>query len=239
MQRGDLDAMRDLNQQRLTATGDAEIASRMSNYELAYRMQSSAPEMSDLTQESKETLDLYGVGQAPTDQFARNCLMARRMVQRGVRFILITHASWDDHTKLNINLKKNCDITDRPTAALLKDLKRNGLLDSTLVVWGGEFGRTPMQEVRNTRDPDGAGRDHHPMAFSMWLAGGGIKGGQVVGRTDDIGFNIVENPVHVHDLQATMLHTMGFDHTRLTYRHMGRDFRLTDVEGQVVKQMLS
>ena len=239
MQRGDLDAMRDLNQQRLTATGDAEIASRMSNYELAYRMQSSAPEMSDLTQETKETLDLYGVGQAPTDQFARNCLMARRMVQRGVRFILITHASWDDHTKLNINLKKNCDITDRPTAALLKDLKRNGLLDSTMVVWGGEFGRTPMQEVRNTRDPDGAGRDHHPMAFSMWLAGGGIKGGQVVGRTDDIGFNIVENPVHVHDLQATMLHTMGFDHTRLTYRHMGRDFRLTDVEGKVVKQMLT
>jgi len=239
MQRAGLDAMRDLNQQRLTQTGDAEIASRMANYELAYRMQSSAPEMSDLSQESKETLDLYGVGQAPTDQFGRNCLMARRLVQRGVRFILIMHASWDDHTKLNINLKKNCDITDRPTAALLKDLKRNGLLDSTMVVWGGEFGRTPMQEVRNTRDPDNAGRDHHPLAFSMWLAGGGIKGGQVIGRTDDIGFNIVENPVHVHDLQATMLHTMGFDHTRLTYRHMGRDFRLTDVEGKVIQPMLA
>ncbi|MBY0503587.1 MAG: DUF1501 domain-containing protein [Bryobacteraceae bacterium] len=239
MQRAGLDAMRDLNQQRLQATGDAEIASRMANYELAYRMQASAPEMSDLSQESKDTLDLYGVGQAPTDQFARNCLMARRLVQRGVRFILITHASWDDHTKLNPNLKKNCDITDRPTAALLKDLKRNGLLDSTMVVWGGEFGRTPMQEIRNTRDPEGAGRDHHPLAFSMWLAGGGIKGGQVVGRTDDIGFNIVENPVHVHDLQATMLHAMGFDHTRLTYRHMGRDFRLTDVDGKVVKAMLA
>lgn len=239
MQRAGLDAVRDLNQQRLDTTGDAEIASRMSNYELAYRMQSAAPEMSDLSQESQETLDLYGVGKAPTDQFARNCLMARRLVQRGVRFILIMHASWDDHTKLNINLKKNTDITDRPTAALLKDLKRTGLLDSTMVVWGGEFGRTPMQEIRNTRDPDGAGRDHHPLAFSMWLAGGGIKGGQVIGRTDDIGFNIVENPVHVHDLQATMLHTMGFDHTRLTYRHMGRDFRLTDVEGKVVKQMLA
>jgi uncharacterized protein (DUF1501 family) len=161
------------------------------------------------------------------------------MVERGVRFIMLMHASWDQHTNLNKALKKNCDATDQPTAALLKDLKQRGLLDSTLVVWGGEFGRTPMVEIRNTSDPDNAGRDHHPLAYSMWMAGGGIKAGQVVGKTDDIGFNILEDKVHVHDLQATMLDRLGFDHTRLTYRHMGRDFRLTDVEGNVVKKLLA
>jgi uncharacterized protein (DUF1501 family) len=160
------------------------------------------------------------------------------MVERGVRCVMLMHASWDQHTYLNRELKKNCDITDQPTAALIKDLKQRGLLDSTLVVWGGEFGRTPMVENRNTHDPENAGRDHHPFAYSMFLAGGGIRGGQVIGKTDDLGFNILEDKVHVHDLQATLLHCLGLDHTRLTYRYMGRDFRLTDVAGNVVKKML-
>jgi uncharacterized protein (DUF1501 family) len=152
---------------------------------------------------------------------------------------MLMHASWDQHTNLNKALKKNCDITDQPTAALLKDLKQRGLLDNTLVIWGGEFGRTPMVEIRNTTDPDNAGRDHHPLAYSMWMAGGGIKGGQVIGKTDDLGFNITEDKVHVHDLQATILHCLGFDHTKFTYRHMGRDFRLTDVAGNVVRKLLA
>ncbi len=237
-QRAALDALRDLNEQHYASTQDQEINSRISAYELAYRMQSAGPELVDFTGESKETLEMYGIGKDPTNQFGTNCLMARRLVERGTRFVLMMHASWDDHTNLNKKLKKNCDITDQPTAALLKDLKQRGLLDSTLVVWGGEFGRTPMQEVRDTLDSENAGRDHHPIAYSMWLAGGGIKGGQVIGKTDDLGFNIVEDKVHTHDLQATILHTMGFDHTKLTYRHMGRDFRLTDVAGNVVKSML-
>lgn len=239
MQRAGLDALRDLNTERQMTTGDAEIASRIASYELAYRMQMAAPELVDFSKESAETLELYGVGKEPTDKFARNCLLARRMVERGVRFILMTHASWDDHTNLNSKLKKNCDMTDRPTAALLKDLKRLGLLDTTAVVWGGEFGRTPMQEVRNTLDPENAGRDHHPMAYTMWMAGGGFKGGTAVGTTDDLGYAITSDKVHIHDLQATLMHNLGFDHTKLTYRHMGRDFRLTDVEGHVVKKLLA
>jgi len=239
MQRASLDAVRDLNDERLRATGDPEIASRIASYELAYRMQTAGPELVDFSKESAQTLDMYGIGQEPTDKFARNCLLARRLVERGVRFILIMHASWDDHTNLNSKLKKNCDMTDRPTAALLKDLKRTGLLDSTAVVWGGEFGRTPMQEVRNTQDPENAGRDHHPMAYTMWAAGGGFKGGTAVGATDEFGFAITEDKVHVHDLQATLLHNLGFDHTKLTYKHMGREFRLTDVAGQVVRKTLA
>jgi uncharacterized protein (DUF1501 family) len=152
---------------------------------------------------------------------------------------MLMHASWDQHTYLNRDLKKNCDITDQPAAALIKDLKQRGMLDTTLVIWGGEFGRTPMVEIRKTSDPENAGRDHHPLAYSMWLAGGGIKGGQVVGKTDDLGFNIVEDKIHVHDLQATVLRTLGFDHTRLTYHYMGRDFRLTDVSGNVVPKLLA
>jgi uncharacterized protein (DUF1501 family) len=202
-------------------------------------MQSAAPELLDFSKESPQTLEMYGVNQEPTRQFATNCLLARRMVERGVRFVLLTHASWDDHTNLNKKLKKNCDIADKPTAALLADLKQRGLLESTIVVWGGEFGRTPMVEIRNPRDADNGGRDHHPMAFSMFLAGGGIKGGQVVGKTDELCLNIVEDKVHVHDLQATLLRLLGIEHTRLTYRHMGRDFRLTDLEGEVVKKMLA
>jgi uncharacterized protein (DUF1501 family) len=237
-QRAGLDALRDLNEEHRAATGDVEIASRIAAYELAFRMQMAGPELLDFSKESEATLEMYGVKREPTRPFATNCLLARRMVERGVRFVLLMHASWDDHTQLNKKLKKNCDITDQPTAALLKDLKHRGLLDSTLVIWGGEFGRTPMVEIRNTREEDNAGRDHHPRGYSMWLAGGGIKGGQVIGKTDELGLSIVEDKVHVHDLQATILHCLGFDHTRLTYRHMGRDFRLTDVGGNVVRKML-
>jgi hypothetical protein len=238
-QRAALDAIRDLNQERLHDTGDMEIASRINSYELAFRMQMAAPELLDFSKESQATLDLYGIGKQPMHPYATNCLLARRMVERGVRFVMLMHASWDQHTYLNRDLKKNCDITDQPTAALIKDLKQRGLLDSTLLVWGGEFGRTPMVEIRKTSDPENAGRDHHPLAYSMFLAGGGIRGGQVVGKTDDLGFNVIEDKVHVHDLQATMLHCLGFDHTRLTYHYMGRDFRLTDVAGNVVKKLLA
>jgi len=238
-QREGLDTLRDLNQEHLASTGDIEIASRIASYELAFRMQAAAPELLDFSKESPTTLEMYGVNKEPTRPFATNCLLARRMVEHGVRFVMLMHASWDQHTYLNRDLKKNCDITDQPTAALLKDLKQRGLLDSTLVIWGGEFGRTPMVEIRNTSDPENAGRDHHPLAYSMWMAGGGIKGGQVVGKTDDLGFNVVEDKVHVHDLQATILNRLGFDHTRLTYHYMGRDFRLTDVAGNVVSKLLA
>jgi uncharacterized protein (DUF1501 family) len=237
-QRAALDALRDLNQEHLAETGDVEIAARINSYELAYRMQMAGPELLDFSKEPQATLDMYGIGKKPMAPFATNCLLARRMVERGVRFVMLMHASWDQHTYLNRDLKKNCDITDQPTAALIKDLKQRGLLDSTLIVWGGEFGRTPMVEIRKTSDPENAGRDHHPLAYSMFLAGGGMQGGQVVGKTDELGFNIVEDKVHVHDLQATMLKCLGFDHTRLTYRYMGRDFRLTDVAGNVVPKLL-
>ncbi len=239
MQRENLDLVRDLNQEHRDATGDPEIDSRIASYEMAFRMQMSAPELLDFSKESPETLSMYGVNEDPTKPFATNCLLARRMVERGVRFVMLTHASWDDHTGLNKKLKKNCDITDKPTAALLKDLKQRGLLENTLVVWGGEFGRTPMVEIRNPKDKDDGGRDHHPLAYSMWLAGGGIKGGQVVGKTDDLCLNIVQDRVHVHDLQATILHCLGLEHTRLTYHHMGRDFRLTDTAGNLVPKLLA
>lgn len=239
LQRTTLDAIRDLNQDRLAATGDQEIASRINSYELAFRMQMSAPELLDFSKESKETIEMYGINNEKSKAFGTNCLLARRMVERDVRFVMLMHASWDQHTYLNRDLKKNCEITDQPTAALIKDLKQRGLLDSTLVVWGGEFGRTPMVEQRNTSDPENMGRDHHPLAYSMFMAGGGIKGGQVVGKTDELGFNIVEDKVHVHDLQATLLHCLGFDHERLTYHYMGRDFRLTDVAGKVVPKLLA
>lgn len=239
MQRADLDALRDLNEDHLRSAGDEEIASRINSYELGFRMQAAAPELLDFSKESKATLDLYGVNQEPMRPFATNCLLARRMVERGVRVVMMMHASWDQHTYLNRDLKRNCMITDQPAAALIQDLKQRGMLDDTLVIWGGEFGRTPMVEVRKTSDPENAGRDHHPTGYSMWLAGGGVKGGQVVGKTDELGFLIEEDPVHVHDLQATVMQALGFDHTRLTYRYMGRDFRLTDVEGNVVKKILA
>lgn len=239
MQRSSLDVLKDLNEEHYTATGDMEIASRISSYELAFRMQMAGPELLDFSKESPETLAMYGVKDGPGKQFATNCLLARRMVERGVRFVMLTHASWDDHTDLNRKLKKNCDIADQPTAALIQDLKQRGLLDSTIVVWAGEFGRTPMVEIRDPRDENNAGRDHHPLAYSLFLTGGGIKGGQVIGKTDDLCMNVVEDKVHVHDLQATLLHCLGLEHTRLTYHHMGRDFRLTDVAGNVVQKMLA
>jgi hypothetical protein len=236
-QQDTLDLVRKLNQRRLLLEGDPEIATRIANYEMAYRLQSSAPELMDLKQESAETLALYGCDPAKAS-FARACLLARRMVERGVRFITIYHEGWDAHSNVAGNVKNNCKQTDQASAALVKDLKQRGLLDSTLVVWGGEFGRTPMVES-NPLLGRALGRDHHPQAFSMWLAGGGIKGGLTHGTTDPMGFHVIDNEVHVHDLQATLLHCLGLDHERLTYRYAGRDFRLTDVHGKVVKALLT
>jgi uncharacterized protein (DUF1501 family) len=238
-QRAGLNALGDLNREHQAATGDEEIAARIASYELAYRMQAAGPELVDFSKESAETLEMYGINDPKTRQYGTNCLLARRLVERGVRFVLMMNASWDSHTQLNKKLKENCDNTDKPTGALIKDLKQRGMLDSTLVVWGGEFGRTPVCEIRNSMEEGNAGRDHHPQAYSMWLAGGGIQGGQVIGATDELGFFITEDKVHVHDLQATILHSLGFDHSKLTYRHMGRDFRLTDIAGNVVKKMLA
>ena len=238
-QRARLDVLRDLNQQHLQATGDREIASRIESYELAFRMQSAAPELLDFSKESKETLALYGIDQEKTKPFGTNCLLARRMVERGVRFVQLYHSTWADHSELNKKLQINCAMTDQPAAALIKDLKQRGMLDDTLVIWGGEFGRTPMGEVRRGSEPGKEGRDHHANAFTMWMAGGGIKPGQIVGKTDELGYHVVEDPIHVHDLQATIMHCLGMDHTRLTYRYQGRDFRLTDVGGNVVKKLLA
>ncbi|MBL8173270.1 MAG: DUF1501 domain-containing protein [Bryobacterales bacterium] len=238
-QRVTLDALKDMNEQHMEDTGELDIASRISSYELAFRMQMAAPGLLDFSKETAATREAYGIDDKTTKPFGTNCLLARRMVERGVRFVLLADASWDDHTELNKKLKENCDRTDKPVGALLKDLKERGLLDSTLVVWCGEFGRTPMVEHRLGRDPEKGGRDHHPFAYSLWMAGGGIKGGQVVGKTDEFCMRAVEDPIHVNDLQATILHCLGFEHTRLTYRHLGRDFRLTDIHGHVVKKLLA
>jgi hypothetical protein len=232
LQRDSLDVLRQLNQSRLVETGDPEIATRISAFEMAFRMQASAPELMDLSREPAHVLEMYGA-EPGKSSFANNCLLARRLVERGVRFVQLFHEAWDQHGNLVADLKKNCEDTDRPCAALIKDLKQRGMLDDTLVVWGGEFGRTPM--VQGGSD----GRDHHPNAFSMWLAGGGIKPGVTLGESDDFGFNAVKDRVHVHDLQATILHLLGFDHLKLTYRFQGRDFRLTDVHGNVVKELLA
>ena len=236
-QRARLDALRDLNEMHLQHTCDAEIASRIASYEMAFRMQAAAPELLDFKQETAATRGLYGLDDEPTRSFGSNCLLARRMVERGVRFVHLVHSSWDHHSDLSNRLAQNCRMTDQPAAALVKDLKQRGLLDETLVVCAGEFGRTPMGEVRRGQQSDG--RDHHPSAFSVWLAGGGVRGGHVHGATDDFGFNVVESPVHVHDLQATILHLLGIDHERLTYRHAGRDYRLTDVAGNVCRGILA
>jgi len=233
-QRRALDAIGDLNRERHAATGDDEILTRVASYEMAYRMQSTAPDLLDLSRESKATLELYGAEPGKTT-FANNCLLARRLVERGVRCLQIYHTDWDHHTNIEKSLPRVCKEVDQASAALVKDLKQRGLLDSTLVVWGGEFGRTPMAEGAK----EGIGRNHHIDAYSMWLAGGGIKGGQTVGRTDDIGFSVVEDRVDVHDLHATILHLMGLDHLKLTYRFQGRDFRLTDVAGNVVRKLLA
>ncbi|MCR9201162.1 MAG: DUF1501 domain-containing protein [Planctomycetaceae bacterium] len=226
-----------LNQKRLATIGDPEIATRIASFEMAARLQTSAPELMDLSTETQETLNLYGCDPAKPS-FARACLLARRMVERGVRFINIYHSGWDAHSNVEGNVRNNSRTTDQASAALVTDLKRHGLLDETLVVWGGEFGRTPMVES-NPALGRSQGRDHHPQAFTMWLAGGGIRPGMTLGATDDFGFHITESPVHVHDLQATLLHTLGLDHERLTYHHAGRDFRLTDVHGSVVRDILA
>lgn len=237
LQRDSLDLIGGLNRRRLEVEGDPEIATRIASYEMAFRLQTSAPELMDLKSETKETLDMYGCN-PDTPSFARACLLARRMIERGVRFVNIYNEGWDAHSDVVGNLKNNCGKTDQASAALVTDLKRRGLLDDTLVVWGGEFGRTPMVET-NPALGRSLGRDHHPQAYTMWLAGGGIRQGVVHGSTDDLGFHVVENPVHVHDLQATILHLLGFDHERLTYFHAGRQFRLTDVHGHVVHDILA
>jgi hypothetical protein len=226
-----------LNRQRLEAIGDPEIATRIQAYEMAYRMQSSAPELIDLSQETADTMQMYGAEPGKVS-FANNCLLARRLIERGVRFVQLYHTDWDHHgnndTHLGEPLDAICQQVDQPAAALIADLKRRGLLEDTLVIWGGEFGRTPMGEPR-----DKIGRDHHIDGYTMWLAGGGIRNGQVLGQTDELGFYATEDPVHVHDLQATILHLLGLDHTRLTFRFQGRDFRLTDVAGNVVHKLLA
>ncbi|WP_254507066.1 DUF1501 domain-containing protein [Anatilimnocola floriformis] len=233
-----LDGVGQLNQLASNAIQDPEIQTRIAQYEMAYRMQSSVPELTDLSSESKETLEMYGVDDKNEDGgFARNCLLARRMAERGVRFIQLMHRGWDQHSSLPGQIKGQCKDVDRPSAALVKDLKDRGLLDDTLVIWGGEFGRTVYSQ--GTLTATNYGRDHHGRCYSMWLAGGGIKGGISYGETDDYCYNIVKDGVHVHDLNATVLHCLGLDHTRLTYRFQGRDFRLTDVEGTVVKGLLS
>ncbi|MBW3543682.1 MAG: DUF1501 domain-containing protein [Planctomycetes bacterium] len=233
-----IDAVNDLNVLRLQAVGDPEIRTRIAAYEMAYKMQSSAPELMNLGGETKDTLAMYGITDPAKPSFARNCLLARRLVEKGARFVQLYHTDWDHHgnpgTNLGEPLDDRCRETDQPSAALVKDLKRRGLLKDTLVIWGGEFGRTPQGEPRDT-----LGRDHHIDAYALWLAGGGIKGGQTVGQTDELGYYAVEDKVHVHDLQATVLHLLGLDHERLTYRFQGRDFRLTDVAGKVVEKLLA
>ncbi len=251
IQQASIEGIKNLNALRNEMVGDPEINSRIASYELAFRMQSAAPELIDLKSETKQTLDAYGLdrdepdikasrggGKGQFHSFESNCLLARRLVERGVRFVSLFHASWDHHSNLDAELKQNCLMADQPVAALIKDLKQRGLLDSTLVIWLSEFGRTPLGENRGG-SANVTGRDHHPFAFSIWMAGGGIKGGQVIGKTDELGWNIAEDPIHINDLHATLLHLFGMDHLKLSYKFQGRDFRLTDVAGKVVKKLLA
>ncbi len=252
LQRRGLDTLREVNSRRYAEVHDPEIAARIASYELAYRMQTAAPELIDLADESQATIDEYGIERSEPEglggrgkqgdtyqSFARNCLLARRMVERGVRFINIIYASWDHHSNIPTELPYNAGCVDQPIAALITDLKRRGLLDSTMVVWGSEFGRTPLGENRSGKREVGTGRDHHPYAFTMLMSGGGFQGGQTYGATDEIGWHVTEKPVHVNDLHATMLHQFGLDHLRLTHRFQGRDFRLTDVGGRVIDDWLT
>ncbi len=232
-QRASLDSLQRMNEMSLQSVGDPEIAARIQSYEMAFRLQSSAPELMDISGESRETLERYGITDPKDANFARNCLLARRLAERGVRFVQLFHEVWDQHGNLTGGVRQNAKDTDQASAALLLDLKERGLLQDTLVIWGGEFGRTPMVQGGND------GRDHHNRCFSLWLAGGGIRGGTTWGSSDELGFNVAENPVHVHDLNATLLHLLGMDHTRLTYRFQGRDFRLTDIHGNVVQGILA
>jgi hypothetical protein len=232
LQRDTLDSIDRLNKMRLDATGDPEIATRINSYEMAFRMQSSAPELMDLSKETPQTLAMYGA-EPGKPSFANNCLLARRLVERGVRFVQLYHEAWDQHDHLVEDISENCRDTDQACAALIQDLKQRGMLQDTLVIWGGEFGRTPMVQGGND------GRDHHPNCFTMWLAGGGVKPGMTLGESDELGFNVTKDQVHVHDLHATMLQLLGFDHTKLTYKFQGRNFRLTDVHGNVVYPLLA
>ncbi|MCC6364221.1 MAG: DUF1501 domain-containing protein [Bryobacterales bacterium] len=232
LQRDSLDSLRKLNQMHLGVMGDPEIETRINSFEMAFRMQSSAPELMDISKEPQHVLDMYGAVPGKPS-FANDCLLARRLVERGVRFVQLYHEAWDQHGNLTKDIAINCKDTDQACAALIQDLKQRGMLKDTLVVWGGEFGRTPMVQGGND------GRDHHPNAFTMWLAGGGVKPGLVMGESDELGFNVIKDKVHVHDLHATMLHMLGFDHTKLTFRFQGRDFRLTDVHGNVVHKLLA
>ncbi len=231
-----LDDLAVMNRQKLGLAGDPEIATRIQQYELAYRMQTAVPELVDFSNESEATFDAYGPQARVRGTFASNCLLARRLVERGVRFVQLYHMGWDQHGYLPKQLRGQCLDTDQASAALIQDLKRTGLLDDTLVVWGGEFGRTIYSQGQLTHD--NYGRDHHPRCFSVWMAGGGVKSGLVYGETDDHSYNIVADPVHVHDLQATLLHLTGIDHKKLTFRFQGRDFRLTDVHGEIVSDIL-
>ena len=231
-----LDTLAELNQKNLADSGDPEISTRIAQYEMAFAMQASVPELTDLSKEPDSTFDLYGPDARKPGTFAYNCLMARRLAERGVRFIQLYHRDWDHHGGLPKAMPNRCRETDQPSAALVQDLKQRGMLDDTLVVWGGEFGRTVYCQGQLTEGD--YGRDHHPRCFSMWMAGGGAKPGVVYGETDDYSYNVVKDPVHVHDLQATLLHLLGVDHTKLTYRFQGRYFRLTDVHGHVVKDLL-
>jgi uncharacterized protein (DUF1501 family) len=236
-QRQVVDAVRELNMKRLVETGDDEITTRINAYEMAYRMQTSAPELMDLKGESEATLSHYGC-EREKPSFARNCLLARRLVERGVRFVQLYHTNWDSHggpgETLEDDLARVCRETDQGCAALVRDLKSRGLLGDVLVVWGGEFGRTPMGETREK-----TGRNHHIDAFTMWFAGAGIRPGQVIGETDELGFGPVSDRAHVHDIHATLLHLLGLDHTRLTYRFQGRDYRLTDISGELITRLLA
>ena len=232
-----LDAMAELNRMRLQQFGDPEIETRISQYEMAYKMQTSVPDLMDLSKEPESTFKLYGPDSRKPGTYAANCLLARKLAERNVRFIQLYKRGWDQHNDLPRDLALQCQSVDQPSAALIQDLKQRGLLDETLVVWGGEFGRTVYCQGKLTQTS--YGRDHHPRCFTMWMAGGGIKGGITVGETDDFCYNIVRDPMHVHDLQATILHCLGVDHKRLTYRFQGRDFRLTDVSGDVTKQVLA
>jgi hypothetical protein len=238
--RESLDLLKKLNEEHLASNGDPEIATRIASYEMAYKMQSSVPDLVDIAKEPQSVHEMYGT-QPGKKSFANNCLLARRLVQRGVRFVQLYHRGWDNHGTSShddiVNRLPNlCEETDRAAAALIQDLKQQGLLDSTIVIWGGEFGRTPMNEARN--NSKFLGRDHHPRAFTMWVAGGGFKRGYVHGQTDELGYNVASDAVDVHDLHATILHQMGIDHTKLTYRFQGRDFRLTDVAGNVIEQLV-
>ena len=232
-----LDGLAQLNGLQLDEIGDPEIAARIAQYELAFRMQSSVPELMDLSGETAHTFEMYGEDSKKPGTFAANCLLARRLVERGVRFIQLYHRDWDHHGDLPNRMVAQCRETDQGSAALIQDLRQRGLLDDTLVVWGGEFGRTVYCQGAITDTT--YGRDHHPRCFSLWMAGGGIKPGITFGETDEYSYNITRDPVHVHDLQATILHQLGADHTKLTYRYQGRDFRLTDVHGRVVREILA